>query len=218
MITIKQLRFRSKEVLSMSKRIMIISVLIITVAIICGCIAHGEENGFVKQVRNSFENWLIGGFLKNRGILEDDRNTTVMIEKYLKAAQDEDIDMMMRMFAPAAIAEIGQEKLRLMLASFIEYYDGEYLTITELFGATTDENRYDGKKSKEMRVPIEIETSTMEYRMAVKMVLYNEWNADNVGLWSIYIIDRSKDTDDDQPYRGDLEYRTGIYIDVPRLR
>ena len=172
----------------------------------------------MKQVRNSFENWQIGGSLKNRGILEDDRNTTVMIEKYLKAAQDENIDIMMRMFAPAAIAEIGQEKLRLMLASFIEYYDGEYLTITELFGATTDENRYDGKKSKEMRVPIEIETSTMEYRMAVKMVLYNEWNADNVGLWSIYIIDRSKDTDDDQPYRGDLEYRTGIYIDVPRLR
>ena len=55
-----------------------------------------------------------------------------------------------------------------------------------------------------------------QYKMAVKYVPYDDFAADNVGIWSIYIISGSKDTmPEDSYYFGDNQFRTGIWLDIP---
>ena len=52
--------------------------------------------------------------------------------------------------------------------------------------------------------------------MAIKCVSRDDWDENNVGIWSVYLIAREKDTDLEHPYIGDKMYRSGVYLDVPR--
>ena len=120
------------------------------------------------------------------------------------------------MFAQNAISEIGEDHLDDMLEAFIDYFQADSFTLEVPVGPATAERWSEGKKSKELKGPLEVITNGNAYRLAIKCVAYDDWNEDNIGIWSVYIIEKAKDTDLEHPYVGDKKYSTGIFIDVKR--
>jgi len=176
----------------------------------------GEEVcsvGFIDSLLNSFK---IPGFLEKRGILAEDREVYNYAVTFLNLALVEDIEAMKEMFAQNAISEIGEDQLNEMLEKFIDYFQADSFELVIPVGPVTSEHRDQEKKSKILEGPLEVITDKMEYRLAMKCVAYDDWDENNVGIWSIYIIEKSKDTDLEHPYIGDKKYRTGIYIDMKR--
>lgn len=197
-------------------------LLIICCLLILGCnigFAISEEAqsvGFWEQVENALYNYSVERFGGKRGILTEDPEAYDYADEFLSAALNHNTVAMKALFAPNAISEIDETQLEAMLTDFIDYFQADSYALEIPIGPQTSECRDHGKKSKELKAPLEITTDKNEYRLAIKCVAYDDWAQDNIGIWSICMIEKAKDTDPDRPYYGDLKYKTGIYIDVER--
>ena len=190
--------------------------LFLAAACCAGLIALGREARTLDILDVLFTRNPAYRFLAKRGILLEDRETYDYAKEFLRLAQKRDTTAMKKLFAPNAIAEIGEQELDGMLAVFVDYFQVDSFTLERDIGPSTAESRDHGKRSKELKGPLEISTDKGAFRMAIKCVSRDDWDENNVGVWSVYLIAREKDTDLTHPYIGDKEYRTGIYIDVGR--
>lgn len=178
--------------------------------------AIGEEVPPMKFIDNILNSCAIRYFLLKHGIIIGDEEAYNYANAFLELALKKDVTAMKELFAPNAISEIGENQLDEMLEEFVDYFQADSFTLKKNIGASTSERWDHGKKSKELEWPLEIITGENDYRLAIKCVAYDDWDNDNVGIWSIYIIEKSEDTDLEHPYIGDKKYRTGIYINVKR--
>lgn len=161
------------------------------------------------------ESRAIAGLLR-RVAVDDDDLEYEYVSDFLTYAQNKDADSMKKILAPNAIAELGEERTDAMISNFLDYYRAGSFKLQEICGPFSDRRIQHGKKCLILEGPVDIETDIGEYRMAIKCIPYDDWDADNVGIWSISIIKRELDTDLSHPYRGDRKFRTGIYFDVER--
>lgn len=172
--------------------------------------------GLFENIRNCLDDDPIREFLEKRGILTDDKEAYDYADAFLTLALKGDIAAMKNLFAPNAISEIGEERLDGMLKEFVDYFEADSFTLEIPIGPSTSEYRDHGRESKELKGPLEIITDKNEYRFAIKCIAYDDFDENNIGIWSIYIIEKSMDTDLEHPYIGDKKYRSGIYMNVNR--
>lgn len=155
-------------------------------------------------------------FLEKRGILMTDREAYDYAKEFLSLAQKKDAAAMKKLFAPSAVAEIGEQELDGMLDAFVEYFQVNSFALERDIVPSTSEHLNRRMQSKELEGPLEVTTDRGAFRMAIKCVSRDDWDENNVGIWSVYLIAREKDTDLEHPYIGDKMYRSGVYLDVPR--
>ena len=179
-------------------------------------VSFGEEGALMGFINNLLNNFAIHHFLEKRGILVEDKEAYDYADAFLRLAIEKDLATMREMFAKNAVSEIGEEQLDVMLEAFVDYFQADSFTLEVPVGPVTAERWSDGKKLKELEGPLEVITEDNEYRLAIKCVAYDDWNEDNIGIWSVYIIEKAKDTDLEHPYIGDKKYTTGIHLDVKR--
>lgn len=197
-------------------RIIYAVMIILVVVCLTGCTTVRKETDSMGILERFFNSYRIQRFLEHRGILATDIEAYDYANEFLCLAQKKDTDSMKKLFAPKAISEIGEQKLEEMLDAFIDYFQVESFELKMDIGPSTSESIDHGKRSKELEGPLEITTDKGAFRFAIRCIAYDDWDSNNIGIWSVYIIERDKDTDLEHPYIGDKEYRTGIYIDVPR--
>lgn len=182
-------------------------------------VAIGEEEhavGLWESFKNYIYNCSVEHFLGKRGILTDDTEAYDYANEFLSATLTRDVTAMKALFAPNAISEIGETELDEMLTDFVTYFQADSFTLESPIGPSTSEYQDHGAKSKELKGPLEVDAGENKYRIAIRCVSHDDWVQDNIGIWSIYIIEKSKDSDWEHLYYGDKKYTTGIYFDVQR--
>ncbi len=196
----------------------ICAVMIILVAVcLTGCGTLGKETNSVGIFENFLNSIRVQLFLASHSRnLTEDTEAYDYANEFLRLALKKDTDSMKKLFAPKAIVEIGEQELDEMLDAFIDYFQVESFELKMDIGPVTAGHIDHGKRSKELEGPLEITTDKEAFRFAIRCVAYDDWDSDNIGIWSVYIIERDKDTDLEHPYIGDKKYRSGIYIDVKR--
>ena len=194
-----------------------VALLAMVSMLFANCAAVGEEMRPMGIIDSILQNLAIRRFLERRGILTEDKEVYDYTNAFLTAAVEKDLPAMKTLFAPNAVAEIGEEMLDEMLNAFIDYFEADSFTLEEPIGPNTSENIDHGKRSKELKGREIVTAGTREYRIALRCISRDDWEPGNIGLWSLYIIDAAVDTSDD-PYLGDFQHRTGIFFDVPRSR
>lgn len=172
--------------------------------------------GLFENIRNCLDDDPIRKFLEKRGILTDDKEAYNYADAFLTLALKKDIVGMKNLFAPNAISEIGEMQLDEMLKEFVDYFEADSFTLEMPIDPQTSERWEHGMKSKELKGPLEIITDINEYRFAIKCIAYDDFDGNNIGIWSVYIIEKSMDTDLEHPYIGDKKYRSGIHMNVNR--
>ena len=167
------------------------------------------------KIEDFFINIALGPVLAKRERVFGNREKEMnrCIKAFFSAIKGSDTDRIKALFAQNAINEIGDEELESMINNFLSNFSGEFVDSTKLL--VNSEGTVDhGKKSDVLMGSMEITSTSAEYKMAIKMIPYDDFNADNIGIWSINIM--QKDTVSEYNYTGDGQYRTGIYFDVPR--
>lgn len=172
--------------------------------------------GLFENIRNCLDYDPIRKFLEKRGILTDDKEAYDYAYAFLDLALKRDINAMKDLFAPNAISEISEIQLDEMLIEFVGYFEADSFTLEIPIDPSTSERWDHGMKSKELKGPLEIVTDKNEYRFAIKCIAYDDFDENNIGIWSVYIIEKSMDTDLEHPYIGDKKYRSGVYMNVNR--
>lgn len=177
---------------------------------------EAQPMGIWEWIDRFLTNYAINQRMKRFGMFDNRQEICDYAHAFLTAAQQKDIAAMKELFAPNAISEVGDEQLDEMMGEFMNYFQADSFTLEAPIGPICGQHFNGGKKSRELRGPVEMTSDKSEYRIAIKCVPIDDWNEDNIGIWSVYIIERSKDTDLESIYIGDKKYRTGVYTDVPR--
>lgn len=131
--------------------------------------------------------------------------------QFLQAIKLEDASHIKSLFSSTAQNEQGnidEEALKL-----IEFIKGNIVSYTsaEESGVSADYEKDNGKSKKMIQPSFCIETTESKYYVAIKECIIDEFESNNVGVMSIYIIE-AKNWNQDYVYRGDGKWTYGINI------
>ncbi len=107
----------------------------------------------------------------------------------------------------------SEESLSVSASKFIDYIQGEIISFSSAsesgVGASYKAER--GKKKKEIQASFTIVTSESKYYLAIKECTRDDFDENNIGIISIYIIEADNWTVD-YVYGGDGQWTPGIHI------
>lgn len=107
----------------------------------------------------------------------------------------------------------GEDTLSQSALEFVNYIQGDIISFSSALesGLVTDYKIENGKNSKEIQSSFCIITTQKTYYIAIKECIKDDFDDNNIGIMSIYIIESNNWTKD-YVYRGDEKWTHGINI------
>lgn len=143
----------------------------------------------------------------------DEAIANAQMEAFLNALENRDTEQLISLFTANALSET--ENIQYSVDMLYSYYQGNYTSYNNWGGPDTSTTREGIHIGKEMHGTYDVVTDADVYRFAFLYVAVDSTVADNVGLWSVYVIKMDDDTDSQYAYRGDALYTPGIQIGIP---
>lgn len=149
-------------------------------------------------------------------LISDESRAGATLENIVNAVNDNDAEALASLFSNNVLAE--RSDWRSSASEFIEFIDGKIITYTDpsdsgVFSSTEFE---DGKKRKEIQPSVTVETTAGKYYIAILECVIDDFDEENVGIMSIYIIS-AENRQNDYVYRGDGNWIPGINIEKGEL-
>lgn len=156
------------------------------------------------------------GMDKKGSFFQDDRaNANNSFERVLNTIQNKDATALKSLFSQKAVTE--SEDFDKLAEEFFDYFEGEFISYDDWGGGVAGSGlREDSKEWYTIQPTYDVKTSEQEYRFAFIEYTVNEFEPDKVGIWSLYIIKKEDDVDQECAYRGDGKWNPGINIGIPR--
>lgn len=187
----------------------LLAVMLLGVLLFPG-IAAAEE-GMVDR----FIDKIIGDLIaKGDGEFDHREIAKTKFEELIYALEEGDHKRVDALFSNKAKKET--ESLPDDILKLIEYFDGEMISYNDWSGPSAKGSQESGKRRIQLFSTFDVETTAGKYRFAMKYVSVDEDDPDNIGIWSVYIIE-AKDTNEKYAYRGDKKYIPGIHFDIPHI-
>ena len=148
----------------------------------------------------------------NMGIFRDtdEKIADKTFNKIISAIRLEDDSKIVDLFSNAIKSEDDLSKPAM---TFIKCIRGDIISFSSASeaGVGADYKTETGKKRKEIQSAFCINTTESSYYIAIKECVKDEFDDNNIGIMSIYIIESSNWTED-YVYRGDGKWNPGINI------
>lgn len=151
-------------------------------------------------------------FFTGRLFSTDGQTANKRFEQILKAIQDKDKSALKGLFCKQALADA--KDIDESITNLFDFFQGEVVSCDDWGGPGVDELREYGQRTKEVRSTYDVETSEQKYRFAIKEFTVDTIHPENVGVYSLYIIN-AKDTDEKFAYGGDGNWTPGIIVAQP---
>ena len=144
--------------------------------------------------------------------LSDESRAVVTLEVIVHAVNDNDAEALAYLFSYNVLTE--KSDLLDTSKDFIEFVGGEIITYSEPAdnGISSYEEFEYGKMRKEIQHSVTIETTLGRYYIAILECVIDDFDEENVGVTSIYII-KAENWQNDHVYRGDGNWTPGINIE-----
>jgi len=144
--------------------------------------------------------------------LSDESRAVVTLEVIVHAVNDNDAEALAYLFSYNVLTE--KSDLLDTSKDFIEFVGGEIITYSEPAdnGISSYEEFEYGKMRKEIQHSVTIETTLGRYYIAILECVIDDFDEENVGVTSIYIIN-AENWQNDHVYRGDGNWTPGINIE-----
>ena len=140
----------------------------------------------------------------------DEKIADKTFNEIITAIRLEDDSKIVDMFSNAIKSEDNLSQSALMFFDFIHGDIVSFSSASEA-GVGTDYRTESGKKRKEIQSAFCISTTENIYYIAIKECIKDEFDDNNIGIMSIYIIESNNWTED-YVYRGDGKWIPGINI------
>lgn len=148
----------------------------------------------------------------NTGVFEQDNQTIVdeTFNEIINAIKENDGAKIVDMFSNTVKSKVD---LSNQAMRFVEYIQGDIISFSsaEESGIAADYATENGKTRKEITADLSINTSITTYYVAIKECVKDDFDDNNIGVTSLYIIDSNNWTQD-YAYRGDGNWSQGINI------
>ena len=113
-----------------------------------------------------------------------------------------------KLFAKNAIN--AEENFEDEILKLLDFYEGKIISFSQ--HETGAETEFDDKKAKKVLwCAFFVETNKQKYHIAFNLCPIDDFDTDNIGILSFYIIN-SKNWHDNYVYRGDRNHNPGINI------
>ena len=144
--------------------------------------------------------------------LSDESRAVVTLEVIVHAVNDNDAEALAYLFSYNVLTE--KSDLLDTSKDFIEFVGGEIITYSEPAdnGISSYEEFEYGKIRKEIQYSVTVETTAGKYHIAILECVTDDFDEENVGVISIYII-KAESWQNDYVYRGDGNWTPGINIE-----
>ena len=152
----------------------------------------------------------LSGFFKS-----DDQIAKEKLDAVLQALEIEDSEALKKLFSPKAISE--SDNFENDLQALFDYFDGVTVSVGEYSPLHVSKKRDEDLERKIIYSTYDIQTDKQTYRIAMQDIIYNTYEENNVGIYSLYIIIMSEDTDPTYAYNGDGKYTPGINIGIKNI-
>ena len=140
----------------------------------------------------------------------DEKIADKTFNKIITAIKLENNSKIVDMFSDAIKREVDLSQSTLKFFDFIHGDIVSFSSASEA-GVGTDYRTESGKKRKEIQSSFCISTTESTYYIAIKECVKDEFDDNNIGIVSIYIIESNNWTKD-YVYRGDGKWIPGINI------
>lgn len=144
--------------------------------------------------------------------LSDESRAVVTLEVIVHAVNDNDAEALAYLFSYNVLTE--KSDLLDTSKDFIEFVGGEIITYSDPADngiSPYEEFEYD-KIRKEIQYSVTVETTAGKYHIAILECVIDDFDEENVGVTSIYIIN-AENWQNDYVYRGDGNWTPGINIE-----
>ena len=144
--------------------------------------------------------------------LSDESRAVVTLEVTVHAVNDNDAEALAYLFSYNVLTE--KSDLLDTSKDFIEFVGGEIITYSEPAdnGISSYEEFEYGKMRKEIQYSVTVETTAGKFHIAILECVTDDFDEENVGVTSIYIIN-AENWQNDYVYRGDGNWTPGINIE-----
>ncbi|MBQ8416110.1 MAG: DUF5104 domain-containing protein [Clostridia bacterium] len=165
---------------------------------------------------NACSSCLPGALNMYGGVFNNDREiANEKFERLIDLIQEKDKEAVKKLFAPNVMVD-GMH-LDESINALFEYYQGELVSYNDWGGPGTESSKeIDGSKKEIFYCSYDVITTEQTYRIAMKQVITDTQESENVGLWSFYIIRMGDDINSEYAYRGDGKYAPGVNIGIAR--
>lgn len=137
------------------------------------------------------------------------------MDEVLTAIQDRNSKSLLALFSKNAI-ENTEEALDVFDGLFT-YFQGDFVSYDNWSGPSVEATQEDGQRRTELYATYDIDMKICKYRVAFLYIAEDTENPQNIGIWSMYIINWADDTNTQFAYRGDGKYSPGMHIGVKNL-
>ena len=144
--------------------------------------------------------------------LSDESRAVVTLEVIVHAVNDNDAEALAYLFSYNVLTE--KSDLLDTSQDFIEFVGGKIITYSEPAdnGISSYEEFEYGKIRKEIQYSVTVETTAGKYHIAILECVTDDFDDENVGVISIYMI-KAENWQKDVVYRGDGNWTPGINIE-----
>ena len=148
---------------------------------------------------------------KHMFLMNNNKVANESFEKIIVAIQNQDSAVLKALFSKVAQSEasnLGENSIKLF-----KFIQGDIVSFSDASeaGVGVDYKTEQAKKQKIVQSAFYLETSAQKYYIAIRECIKDDFDNNNVGVISIYII-KSEDWDEDDIYRGDGKWTPGINI------
>lgn len=145
-------------------------------------------------------------------LLSDESRAVITLEVIAHAVNDNDAESLAYLFSSNVLTD--NSDLLDTSKEFIEFVGGEIITYSDPAdnGISSSQEFEYGKMRKEIQYSVTVETTSGRYHIAILECVIDDFDEENVGVTSIYIIN-AENWQSDYVYRGDGHWTPGINIE-----
>lgn len=134
-------------------------------------------------------------------------------DEVIDAIKNGDKDRLSSLFSKNAIN--GAENFDESVDELLDYVQGDIESYSDWSGAlTVDRSSEEDEVVEIIEASYEVKTSEGDYRFAIVFFTSNTTEQNDVGIWSLYVIRKTEDTNPSYAYWGDGKNTPGINVDV----
>lgn len=146
------------------------------------------------------------------GILYNDDSTVGLknLEKFVDCLEQVDKNAIKALFAPNIVKQTND--IDDQIDELFQYYKGTYISDSASGGIGSGDSYEYGIVVKHLEMLYDIQTTTLNYHIGIQWYTQDDYDENNVGIWSLYIESYIKDSD----WTTIEEWEIGIHIREPR--
>lgn len=173
------------------KRIMTLLLVVLLGISLCSCVLKEES------------------MMKNK----DRRTADKQLQMIMDAIQTHDREKLLSLFTEDSYYEANKSDET--VEELFDYFRGEIKELDDWGGPYVETSRENDYIIQIAESTYDIKTTVSEYRFAIRYIIQDTKNPQNIGVESLYIIRTADDTDTSYAYWGDGTFAPGIHIGIP---